>query len=165
MCQSEPLDAVLESSRPIPYPPLSIENCSLKRPLAPLCSCGQAFGPHTNMQTHTYTHTHEYGLSHTLILGSECESDISVSPSGHRERGRRMSERITAGFIDSFPLLQKMTSVFIASAVFTHSYLFHTPTVPSTTHLKPHIGFLFNSCLHRRKKMKQSHLELEAKGR
>lgn len=37
-----------------------------------------------------------------------------------------MSERITAGFIDSFPLLQKMRSVFFASAVFTYSYLFHT---------------------------------------
>lgn len=42
-----------------------------------------------------------------------------------------MSERITAGFIDSFPLLQRMTSVFIASAVFRHSYLCHTLAAPS----------------------------------
>lgn len=136
VCQSEPLDAVLESSRPLPFPPLSIENCSLKRPLAPLCSCGQAFGPRTKMQTtrthaHTLSHARKRTLTQTLILGWECESDISVSPSGHRERRRRMSERITAGFIDSFPRLQKMTSVFIASAVSTHSYLCHTLAAPS----------------------------------
>ena len=109
---SEPLRGVLESSRPIPLPPLSIENCSLKCPLAPLCSRGQAFGPHTNMHTHTHTNTH------TLILGSECESDISESPEGCREHRRRMSERITAGFIDSFPLLRMMRSVFLCLSCF-----------------------------------------------
>ena len=68
--------------------------------------------------SHKYAHTHTHTNTHTLILGSECESDISESPEGCREHRRRMSERITAGFIDSFPLLRMMRSVFLCLSCF-----------------------------------------------
>lgn len=77
--------------------------------------------------SHKYANTHTHTQTHTqiLILGSECECDISASPEGRREH-RRKSERITGGFIDSFPPLKKMRSLFFVSPVFTNSYLFHT---------------------------------------
>lgn len=113
---TRPKKAVLESFRPIPFPPLSIEKCLLKRPVAPLCSRGQAFGPNTNMHSHTHTFPHTH--VHTHILGSEDESDISALKAAKTRGRRRMSGRITKGFMDSFPLIQAMRCLFHLSLFF-----------------------------------------------